>query len=71
MAPTLRLTGCMRFAAKAARPPQRLGHYATLHFHAVVSAQFVRPANAAHLLIRASKPSHTAGTLGDIGLKWL
>jgi hypothetical protein len=33
----------MRFGAKAPRPPQRLGHFATLHSHAVVPAQFVGP----------------------------
>jgi hypothetical protein len=40
-----------------ARPPQRLGHSATLHSYAVAPAHFVRPANATHLLIRAAKTS--------------
>jgi hypothetical protein len=50
----------------APRPPQRLGHSATLHSHAIAPAQFVGLGNAAHFLIRAAKPSHTAGTLYDI-----
>jgi hypothetical protein len=60
----------MRFGAKAPRPPQRLGHSATLHSHAIAPAQFVGPGNAAHFLIRADKPSHTTGTLCDIFLKF-
>jgi hypothetical protein len=48
---------------KAPRPPQWLGHSATLHSHAIAPAQFVGPGNAAHFFIRAAKPSHTAGTL--------
>jgi hypothetical protein len=41
----------------------RLGHSATLHSHGSLHPHFVRPANATHLLIRAAKTSHTAGTL--------
>jgi hypothetical protein len=41
----------------APRPPQRLGHFASLHSHAVAPAQFAGPGNAAHFLIRAAKPS--------------
>jgi hypothetical protein len=37
-----------------------------LHSHAIAPAQFVGPGNAPHFLIRAAKPSHTAGTLCDI-----
>jgi hypothetical protein len=37
--------------------------WGTLHSHAVAPAQFVGPENAAHFLIRAAKPSPTAGTL--------
>jgi hypothetical protein len=59
----------MRFGPKGPRPPQWLGHSASLHSHAVAPAQFVGPANATHLLIRAAKPSHTAGTLYDMGAK--
>jgi hypothetical protein len=55
---------------KAPRPPQWLGHSATLHSHAIASAQFVGPGNAAHFLIRAAKPSHTAGTLYAIAPKF-
>jgi hypothetical protein len=40
-----------------------LGHSASLHSHAKPPAQFVGPGNAAHFLIRAAKPLHTAGTL--------
>jgi hypothetical protein len=40
-----------------ARPPQWLGHSATLHSHVIAPAHFVRPANATHLLIRAAKTS--------------
>ncbi|MDR0572794.1 MAG: hypothetical protein LBG96_01975, partial [Tannerella sp.] len=54
----------------APRPPQRLGHSAALHSHAVAPAQFVGPGNAAHFLIRAAKPSHTAGTLCAIWAKF-
>jgi hypothetical protein len=54
---------CLRFAAVAARPPQRLGHSAALHSHAVAPAQFVGPVFAMQTLIRAAKTSHTAGTL--------
>jgi hypothetical protein len=53
----------MRFGPKGPRPPQWLGHSATLHSHAIAPAQFVGPGNATHFLIRAAKPSHTAGTL--------
>jgi hypothetical protein len=42
----------------AAPPPQRRGQSPTHQSHAVVPAQFVRPANATHLLIRAAKLSH-------------
>jgi hypothetical protein len=47
----------------------RLGNSATLHSHAIAPAQFVGPGNAAHFLIRAAKPSHTAGTLCEIAQK--
>jgi hypothetical protein len=33
----------MRFAAVAARPPQRLGHSVALHSHAVAEADFASP----------------------------
>jgi hypothetical protein len=56
----------MRFGPKGPRPPQWLGHSASLHSHAIAPAQFVGPGNATHFRIRAAKPSHTAGTLGEI-----
>jgi hypothetical protein len=59
----------MRFGPKGPRPPQRLGHFASLHSHAVVPAQFVGPKNATHFSIRAAKPSHTAGTLCEIKIE--
>jgi hypothetical protein len=59
----------MRFGAKAPRPPQWLGHSAALHSHAIAPAQFVGPGNAAHFLIWAAKPSHTAGTLCAMGAR--
>jgi hypothetical protein len=54
---------CLRFAAVAARPPQRLGHCATLHSHAVAPVHFASPGLATQALIRAGKTSYTAGTL--------
>ena len=51
----------------APRPPQWLGHSATLHSHAIAPAQFVGPAKPTVLPIRAAKPSHTAGTLCEMG----
>jgi hypothetical protein len=59
----------MRFAAKAARGSVRLGRFATLHSHGSLHPQFVGPAKPTVLLIRAAKPSHTAGTLCAIGIK--
>jgi hypothetical protein len=56
----------MRFGPKGPRGSVWLGHFASLHFHATLHPQFVGPGNAAHFLIRAAKPSHTAGTLYDI-----
>ena len=50
-------------------PPQWLGHSASLHSHAIAPAQFVGPGLATQALIRAVKPSHTAGTLYDMGAK--
>jgi hypothetical protein len=62
--PKLHITGLYALRGlKAPRPPQWLGHSAALHSHAIVPAQFVGPGNAMHFLIRAAKPSHTAGTL--------
>jgi hypothetical protein len=40
-----------------------LGHSATLHSRAKPPPHFVGPGNAAHFLVRAAKPSYTAGTL--------
>jgi hypothetical protein len=37
--------------------------------HGSLHPQFVGPGNAAHFLIRAAKPSHTAGTLCAMGAK--
>jgi hypothetical protein len=66
----LRLTGLYALRGLTApRPPQWLGHFASLHSHAIAPAQFAGPGNATHFPIRAAKPSHTAGTLGDIGAK--
>jgi hypothetical protein len=39
------------------------GHSAALHSHATLHPQFVGPGNAPYFLIRAAKPSYTAGTL--------
>jgi len=54
----------MRFAAEAARGSGLLGHGLAIptqtFTHSFVALQ------TCGLLIRATKPSHTAGTLGDI-----
>jgi hypothetical protein len=47
-----------------------LGHSAALHSHAIAPAQFVGLGNAAHFLIRAAKPSQTAGTLCEMPTKF-
>jgi hypothetical protein len=63
----LHITGLYALRGLAApRPPQRLGHSASLHSYAIAPAQFVGPGNVAHFPIRAVKPSHTAGTLCEI-----
>jgi hypothetical protein len=57
----LRITGLYALRGiTVPRPPQWLGHFATLHSHAITLAQFVGHGNAAHFPIRAAKPSHTA-----------
>jgi hypothetical protein len=67
----LRITGLYALRGlKAPRPPQWLGHSATLHSHAIAPAQFGGPAFATQTLIWAAKPSHTAGTLCAIGAKF-
>jgi hypothetical protein len=53
----------------APRPPQRLGHSATLHSHAVAPAYFASPGLATQALIRTVKTSYTAGTLCEMGAK--
>jgi hypothetical protein len=53
----------MRFGPKGPRGSVLLGHSATLHSHATLHPQFCSPGLASQALIRAAKPSHTAGTL--------
>jgi hypothetical protein len=65
----LRITGLYMLRRQyAARATVLLGHSATLHSHAKPPPQFVGPGNATHFLIRAAKPSYTAGTLCAIWL---
>jgi hypothetical protein len=48
-------------AAPGFHSPRSLRSHGSLH------PQFVGPGNAAHFPIRAAKPSHTTGTLCDMG----
>jgi hypothetical protein len=58
--PPLRITGLFTLRGRwAARPPQRLGHYATLHSHGKPPPQFVG-------LVLLRKPSFRGGFLGPL-----
>jgi hypothetical protein len=61
----------MRFGPKGPRGSVRLGQSPTAPSHGSLHPQFVGPANTTCLLIRAAKPSHTAGTLCAMAAKMI